>query len=167
MPRESLVGTLDQSQDSYNGVTASLGCPPSMVRGQTFTPSRSGALTRIDVAVGDTPRALVDVEVRETINGAPFGPVLATTTIDQVVDDGDRGWITATFDNPATVDAGTQYAFMLTVNPGCSEFLTLYGGSPNPYSNGSAWTSTVNAISNIIELPSHDWAFRTYVADIT
>ena len=164
-------GTLDQQN-----TTISIGWNFSDTHwvGQTFTPSRSGALTEIDLEMfcnNCTSAKSVTVSVQATSGGLPSGQDLAVATL-TIGTSGLPAWSAANFASPANVSAGTQYAIVIrstsviglnflyfsvsakSANTGND----VYPGGAliSNGSGGSSW-SIVNTS------PTSDGAFKTYV----
>lgn len=122
---------------------------------QTFTPSASGALTRIDVnlfcsaCTGTAPS--YTVRVRTANASGPTGADLASTTVAGTTS-GASSAFTALFASPPNLVAGTSYAFIVNANPvpapGTAAVLmasddTTYTGGQSFRSNdsGGSWAS--------------------------
>jgi hypothetical protein len=136
--------------------------------GQTFTPTISGTLTKLDVelfcsACSGTTSSMV-VNVHATSGGLPTGAALATTTI-PAFSSGAGVYYAATFGSPATLTAGTVYAFTVHASSAISAGTyavvrttnNLYGGGQNVVSSnsGSTWGTPTGA--------SKDLEFHTYI----
>jgi hypothetical protein len=102
--------------------------------GQTFTPDRTGRLTKVDVnlacfdCTGTTPDPTLSI--RATSGGLPTGGDLASATITGF-SNGASDFHTATFAAPTTVTAGTQYAFVVrpTANPSPGLYALVRSGT--------------------------------------
>jgi uncharacterized repeat protein (TIGR01451 family) len=116
--------------------------------GQTFVPGVTGQLAKIDMALfcascsgTDQP---ITVEIRTT-TGSPALPtatVLATTTI-AGFNSGASSVFTATFATPATLTAGTTYAYtMRLVTNRTGTYAAVFGNAPTDYANGNRVVST-------------------------
>lgn len=153
---------LDQVQELAGG-TGALGCPGSIVAGQTFTAGRAGELEQIDLLVSTSGRARLDVELRATVAGRPDGELLATAIVDTEVDD-DPAWVSAVFDDPMLVVDGVQYGFMVRTSDDCDADVQVFGQGPDPYPGGISWISDVDDRSVLIDDEPVDLTFRTYVS---
>jgi hypothetical protein len=84
--------------------------------GQTFVPGISGALSHLDISLfcflcaGTNPDIIV--EIRTTAGGLPSSTVLATTTVPGFSSGSSRLY-SAVFTAPASLTAGTMYAFTI------------------------------------------------------
>lgn len=136
VPGSLQLGASAPVVDQSNGTvgTSGVGVTTTTWGGQTFTPSRSGALTRLDVRLfcsgctGTTPD--LTVSIRATSGGLPTGSDLATGTI-AGFSSGADGSYAATFATPYSVTAGTQYAFVVrpTANPSPGTYALTRSGS--------------------------------------
>ena len=117
-------------------------------RGQTFVPSVSGTVTRVDLDLfcsgcSGTPQNLT-VSIRATNGTVPIGADLAVATIAGFTS-GAGGFFSANFASPATVTAGTRYAVLVRANGTFSgQYAALCSCTPNsnPYANGRFVSST-------------------------
>ena len=122
--------------------------------GQTFMPTVTGQIKRVDVELfcasctANSPN--VTLSIRSTTGGTPTGSDLATATLPGFNDGGAGGLKTFTFSSPVTLTAGTRYAFVFrlvsafasgTVAYTCS-CVTSGFNNTNPYANGQRVTST-------------------------
>jgi hypothetical protein len=97
---------------------------------QSFQPSASGRVVRASAVVGrfnSNPDTLV-VKLKRASNGRVQGPALATTTTPAL--QGSRTY-SVTFDAPATVTAGEQYALELSATGSVCDLFT-YGQTVVP-----------------------------------
>ncbi|HKQ97999.1 MAG TPA: protease pro-enzyme activation domain-containing protein [Candidatus Polarisedimenticolia bacterium] len=121
--------------------------------GQTFTPSVSGQVTRVDLflfcsnCTGANPN--ITVSIRNTSNGIITGADLATATIPGFNDGGAGTWSTASFATPATVNAGSVYGVVFRLaaaRTGSQAYVssgtTAAGGDGDVYAGGRRCTST-------------------------
>ena len=128
---------VDQSNATLG--TSGVGITTTTWGGQTFTPDKTGQLTKVDVnlfcsgCTGTTPN--LTLSIRATSGGLPTGADLATATITGF-NSGAANYYTATFASPITLTAGTQYAFVVrpTTNP-----------SPGTYALTRSGTATAGA----------------------
>ena len=128
--------------------TSGTGLNTTQWLGQTFVPGVTGKLAKIDMALfcascsgTDQP---ITVEIRTT-TGSPALPtstVLATTTIPGF-NSGASSTFTATFATPATLTAGTTYAYTLRlVTNRTGTYAAVFGNAPTDYPNGNRVVST-------------------------
>ncbi|HYV20572.1 MAG TPA: protease pro-enzyme activation domain-containing protein [Verrucomicrobiae bacterium] len=121
--------------------------------GQTFTPSVTGQLTKVDLFLfcsgcsGINPN--ITVSIRNTAANLPTGADLATATITGFNDGGAGTWLTATFASPPTVNASTIYAIvwrLVAARTGSQAYvssgLTPNSGDGDVYPGGRRCTST-------------------------
>ena len=86
--------------------------------GQTFTPTVTGQLKRVDVELfcagctATSPNITVSIRATTGATPVPTGADLATATIPGFNDGGAGGLKTFTFASPVTLTAGTRYAFV-------------------------------------------------------
>ena len=142
--------------------------------GQTFTPAVSGQLTRLDVSLfcsgcsGTTPDLTVSIRATTGATPVPTGADLATATITGFSDN-TGAYFTANFSTPATLTAGTRYAFIFRAvsNPsaGVYAYVCSCTTSTNPYANGQRVTSANSGASWTADVTSggRDLGFKIYV----
>ncbi len=131
------AATIDQQNTTLG--TSGVGITTTTWGGQTFTPSVTGQMTRVDInlfcsgCTGTTPN--LTLSLRATSGGLPTGADLATATITGF-NNGASAYYTATFGTPPTLTAGTQYALAIrpTANP-----------SPGTYALTRSGTATAGA----------------------
>jgi uncharacterized repeat protein (TIGR01451 family) len=127
------------NQQSTTLGTSGVGITTTTWGGQSFTPSVTGQLTRVDInlfcsgCTGTTPN--LTLSLRATSGGLPTGADLASATITGF-NNGAAVFYAATFATPPTLTAGTQYALVIrpTTNP-----------SPGTYALTRSGTSTAGA----------------------
>ena len=160
---EQLDLSVTDSSNSGNGFTAA----GTTWWGQTFTPTITGTLTKLDVELfcsgcSGTTSSIV-VNVHATSGGLPTGAALATATI-PAFSSGAGTYYTVTFGSPASLTSGTVYAFTVHASSAISAGQyavvrttnNLYGGGQSVISSNSGGTwGTVN--------PSKDLEFHTYI----
>lgn len=136
--------------------------------GQTFIPRVTGRLTKTEVQLfcsgcGATPPDLT-LSVRATSAGLPTGVDLSSTTIPGLAfASGDATSVTATFNAPAMLTSGTQYALILrpvSAPAGSGYFWTR--SSPSTYSSGSRVFSGGSGTSWSVDT-TRDFNFKTYM----
>jgi hypothetical protein len=139
-----LADNLDQQNTSLSNSGATINT--TTWAGQTFTAGTTSTLSKIDVnlfcsgCTGTTPA--ITVEVRTASGNLPTSTVLATTTIPGFSSAVSTIY-TATFSTPATLTAGTQYAFTLRVvtAPSVGNYAATFS-SGSPYAAGRRVSST-------------------------
>jgi hypothetical protein len=155
--------------DAQNGNVAS-GVAFSNVTwaGQTFTPTVTGRLTRVDVELfcssctATTPNVVMSI--RNTAGSVPTGADLAIATLPGFNDGGAGGLKTFTFNSPVTLTAGTRYAFIFRLASAFAGGTAAYTlSSANPYTNGQRVTSTNSGSSWTADASSRDLNFVTYI----
>jgi hypothetical protein len=137
-------------------------------QGQTFTVENTGHLTKAEVTVfrsyettGDLKMEIVSVNA----SGLPTNNVLASASLpaSEIVTYGGGAMETFTFNNPAVVRAGKQYAFVLSGNTTTYSFslaMDSYNGSPGYPGGQGYWLNHDYTVSG--EIPDH--IFAVYVA---
>ena len=148
--------------------------------GQTFTPTVSGQLKRVDVELfcanscaGTNPDITVSLRATTGATPVPTGPDIATATIPGFNDGGAGGLKTATFVTPPTVTAGTRYAFVFRSVTNrvtgvyaytCSCTTTGFSNT-NPYASGQFVTSANSGSTWAADttVGGRDMNFVTYV----
>ena len=142
--------------------------------GQTFTPAVSGQLTRLDVDLfcsgcsGTTPDLTVSIRATTGATPIPTGADLATATITGF-SASTGGYFTANFSTPATLTAGTVYAFIFrpVSNPsaGVYAYVCSCTTNTNPYANGQRVTSTNSGATWTADTTAggRDVGFKIYV----
>ena len=142
--------------------------------GQTFIPAVSGELSRLDISLfcfqcaGTNPDIVVEVRTTNGV-GLPTSTVLATTTL-AGFSSGASTFYSAVFTSPATLTAGTMYAFTLhgsaarATGTYAASFSTTAAAYPTgnrvgSSNSGQTWTITGSG------LPStpRDLTFRTFM----
>ncbi|PYQ49403.1 MAG: hypothetical protein DMF59_13725, partial [Acidobacteria bacterium] len=162
--------SLDQQQfisaGSGNGITT------TQWLGQTFVPSVTGQLNRLDVDLfcsgcsGTNPP--ITIEIRTASGGLPTSTVLATTTIPGF-SSGSSTYYPATFASPATLTAGTQYAYTMRITTArTGTYAGIFSPNAAAYPNGDRVISTNSGASWFIPTSGNpptirDLAFKTYM----
>ena len=147
--------------------------------GQTFTPTVTGQLKRVDVelfcAACTTNSPNITLSIRATTGSpaVPTGADLATATLPGFNDGGAGGPKTFTFASPITLTAGTRYAFIFrnaaTFTTGTVAYTCSCSGggfsNTNPYANGQRVTSTTSGSSWTADttVGGRDLNFVTYI----
>ncbi len=147
--------------------------------GQTFTPTVTGQLKRVDVELFcsgcTTAGPNITLSIRNTTGATPVptGADLATATLTGFNDGAAGGLKTFTFASPVTVTAGTRYAFVFRSNATfatgtyaytCSCVTSGFSNS-NPYANGQFVTSSTSGSSWSADttVGGRDLNFVTYI----
>ena len=173
-------GALDQSHTTFNGGYSGIGGPVQV--GQTFTAGTSGGLSTIDINIRQDPRCPANtpltVQIRAVADGLPT-TVLATTTVPESSVASNFAYATIDFASPAPVNAGTQYAIVLSApNAGVCPDPFAPPGFPGRQSgygwgaggNGSAYPAGTAVYARGGEAnwgtQATDTNFRTYVGDL-
>jgi Carboxypeptidase regulatory-like domain len=143
--------------------------------GQTFTPSLSGSLTKVDInlfcsgCTGTVPN--LTLSVRATAAGLPTGPDLASAAITGF-NNGSAVFYTAMFGVPLAVTAGTQYALVIrpTADPSAGTYALTRSGAAavgaDVYAGGDRVASADSGAIWSIPLTggvSTDAGFRIYI----
>ncbi len=151
------TATLDQQNTNVTASGATFSTTTWV--GQTFTPSVTGQLTRVDVdllcsgCTDTTPD--VTVSIRASTGNAPSGDDLATATIPGF-SSSTPTFYTANFATPATLTAGTIYSIVVRAesDPSLGTYGYVFSGG-NAYlsgrrttsiNSGSTWTGQTNDI---------------------
>ena len=141
--------------------------------GSAFTAGLSGSLSKIDVPVGGYIQTgtKLDAHVRvwnvDAVSGLPTGAALATQVIPEatLAPLASGGTLSTTFTNPATVVAGTKYAFTVGFIPAAGTFDSILqislGIGPAP---GMRAVQTTNG--NTAMYAALGMNFTTYVDDL-
>ena len=122
--------------------------------GQTFTPTVTGQLKRVDVELfcsgcsGANPNITVSIRATTGATPVPTGGDIASTTLAGFNDGAAGGLKTVTFSSPPTLTAGNRYAFIFRATAArtgtyaftCSCVTTGFSNT-NPYANGQFVTS--------------------------
>ena len=155
--------------------TSGVGITVTTWGGQTFTPSITGQLSKIDVnlfcsgCTGTTPN--LTLSIRATSGGLPAGADLASATV-LGFNSGASGYYTANFSPSFTVTSGTQYAIVIrpTANPSPGVYALTRSGTSTAGSDVYAGgTRVAGATSGTVwSVPltggvSTDAGFRVYI----
>lgn len=170
----TLVSTAAINQQNLTVTSNGFGMTSTSWAGQTFIPTVTGQVTRIDLnlfcsgCTGTTPN--LTVSLRATTGGLPTGTDLAVATIPGF-SSGAGGYYSATFASPTTLTAGTKYAVIIraVANPSAGIYAYLCScTSPdsNPYLNGSRVSSSNSGSSWSADATSggRDLGFKVYMA---
>src|SRR5262249_19694141 len=166
---------LDQQQTSSSGSASIVGGVGTTTtwQGQTFVPAVTGRLQKIDVGLfcsgcsGTTPP--ITVEIRTASGNLPTPTVLATATIPGFFS-GIPFFYTAVFATPASLTAGSPYAYTLHVNtaPSAGTYAALFSSASSAYPGGNRVQSTNGGVAWGITgsgtpPTARDLLFRTYM----
>ena len=139
----ALDSETDKSQPHIDAkATLTIGSGPSgQVVAQTFTPSLSGTLANVRLAVECTPGGEFELDVTGVTNGIPNGMQYATiqvpsSTLPPFAHHPKLR--TFSYTTPAVLTAGTQYALLLTATGSCNVYQGPVG---DPYQPGHALLS--------------------------
>src|SRR5204863_2754383 len=147
--------------------------------GQTFTPTVSGQLKRVDVELfcssctANTPNVTLSLRATTGATPVPTGADLGTATLPGFNDGGAGGLKTFTFATPVSVTAGTRYAFVFRLASAfasgtpaytCSCATTGFSNT-NPYASGQFVTSSTSGASWTADttVGGRDLNFITYI----
>lgn len=137
---------------------------------QSFTPQRSGYLTRVVLQLQRTGTVSgVTVSMWNASSDAPTSQVTTQTLSASdvaAISAVSPGPVSVQFTQPAQVQAGSQYAIVVTSTAACAGFLAPCIGwqeAASPYTGGKA-SATFDGGSSW-QLLSNDYAFITYVDD--
>jgi Carboxypeptidase regulatory-like domain len=147
--------------------------------GQTFTPTVSGQLKRVDVELfcsgcsGTNPDITVSIRNTTGATPVPTGADLGTATLPGFNDGAAGGLKTVTFSSPVSVTAGTRYAFIFRSVTNrttgvyaytCSCATTGFVDS-NPYTSGQRVTSSTSGSTWTADtvVGGRDLNFVTYI----
>jgi hypothetical protein len=163
----TLLSAANVDQQNLTVTSNGFGFTSTGWAGQTFTPSVTGQLTRVDVdlfcsgCTGTTPN--ITVSVRATSSDLPTGADLATATISGF-SSGSGGFFAANFASPPTLTAGTRYALVIRAvsNPSAGTYAYVVSQN-NVYASGRRVTSANSGASWSGSSPSNDLGFITYM----
>ena len=135
---------------------------------QTFTAGVTGSLDRADLLLRkvDDPAEPLTVEIRNAAGGQPGTAVLASASIPMSALGINPEFVPVTFDTPAAVTAGTQYALVAytahATNDCCG---WAYQDVTDPYAGGGGFNSTTSPAQApwSTQGGGDDYAFVTYV----
>src|SRR5262249_22782329 len=159
---------LDQQQ--LNSSNSGTGFNTTQWIGQTFVPGLTGTLVRLDLNMfcsgcsGANPPVIV--EIRTAAGGLPTATVLASTTIPGF-SSGGAAFYPATFASPASLTAGTQYAFTLRIaTPRAGTYAGIFSTTPGAYPAGDRVVSATSGATWFILMTggtARDLSFRTFM----
>ena len=155
--------------------TSGVGVTTTTWGGQTFTPSITGNVPRIDVnmfcsgCTGTTPN--LTLSIRATSSNLPTGADIASATITGF-NNGAAVFYTASFSTPPTLTAGTKYAIAIrpTANPSPGTYALTRSGTATAGSDVYAGGTRVSGATSgtVWSIPltggvSTDAGFKVYV----
>jgi len=162
------------NQQNTSVTTNGFGFTATSWAGQTFVPSASGPLNRVDLDLfcsgcsGTTPNLAVSIRATTGSPAVPTGPDLATATITGF-SNGTGTYFTASFATPVAVTAGTAYAVIMhpVANPsaGVYAYVCSCTTSTNPYTLGSRVTSSNSGTSWTADITAggRDMGFSIFI----
>ncbi len=147
-------------------VVSSAPITPALYYATAVTPQLSGLLSEVDIYVDRHLSAATEnltMSIFATSGGLPTGSALATSSVPASSVSGSYAWVAFNFPVPALIQAGIQFAIVLTTQDTHANAY-LWAGTDgitsSPYPGGNAayyqsgsWTS----------IPTYSQAFRTYV----
>jgi putative transposon-encoded protein len=155
-PGNVVLASPDNTEAKNNSVSPSgFGFTNVAWAGQTFTPTVSGQLKRVDVELfcasctAASPTITLSIRATTGTTPVPTGADLASTSIPGFNDGGAGGLKTFTFASPPTLTAGTRYAFIFRLTSAFASGTMAYTCScattgfldTNPYASGQRVTS--------------------------
>lgn len=134
---------------------------------QKFTPTASGALTRISAYIKKTgsPSNITARIVTDNAGSPSTTAVGGTATINSSNVTSSYGWIDATFSTSPGLTAGTNYWLILDTSSSTSNYYSWAMDSNDSCSNGTS-KSTSNWSSPSWAVISRDMNFRTYMGGV-
>jgi Ca2+-binding RTX toxin-like protein len=168
------AGTLDQQQTNFVPNAISFGGQRQFA--QVFTAGLSGNLDQVDVYIRRNSSCNggsgITAQIRTLTGSTPSNTALATKTIPAAsIIATSPLWLSFTFEAPAPVTAGTQYALVLSAPDAgsCPPMQQPYdwrGALGNPYDGGASYFTNDGGSSWTIQsMGDFDTAFKTYVAE--
>jgi hypothetical protein len=167
------AGTLDQSQPVISNVGVFVSNQYHVA--QTFTAGIGGRLDQVDVAVSRAGASTqpLQVEIRAVTGGAPSNaPALASAAVAaaSIPLSANPSFVSVPFASPASVDAGTQYAIVVSTSSCGFVNCYVWGAGPtgSSYASGSGFQSGDSGATwpPLNAFGSTDLAFKTYVARV-
>ena len=165
-PGVATAGTLDQQQTGPDNITAALWA--GLSGGQTFTPGLTGGLDQVDLHLQKVgaPAAYLTVEIRDVSGGVPGQAILAARNISaSAITNSTLQFVPVTFNPPAPVSAGTQYAIVAySAAPTITDQYRWGATTSDAYPGGAAFASVTPPSSTWTPIsPPSDFVFKTYV----
>ena len=149
------VGDLDGFSWVYSGQST----------GQTFTAGLSGELTSVTIFLKNGGAATEDlsVAISAVSGGLPSGTALATQSIANAGVPATEGAVKVTFEAPATVVAGTEYAILVSspANASGDEHFEMFYITAEDYADGAALEDDGTGTNWATQ--SYDFSFETVV----
>ncbi len=169
-----LLNPANTDQTQTVASTSGTGLNTTQWLGQTFVPGVTGKLARIDMALfcascsGTDQPITVEIRTTDSSSGTalPTSTVLATTTI-AGFNSGASSTFSAIFATPATLTAGTSYAYtMRLVTNRTGTYAAVFGNAPTDYPNGNRVVSTNSGASWTVPTSTgiaRDLVFTTFM----
>ena len=166
----------DNTDAQNSSIASAFGFTNTSWAGQTFTPTVSGKLKRVDVeffcsgCTANSPNITLSIRATTGATPVPTGSDLATATLAGFNDGGAGGLKTFTLTTPLQVTAGTRYAFIFrlvssfangTMAYTCSCTSSTQGTSP--YASGQRVSSTNSGSTWTADSVGRDLNFVTYI----
>ena len=132
---------------------------------QTFTAGVSGRLEPVDLPLAGGAADPLIVEIRDTTGGAPGAVLVSASVPASSVPDQGFQWVAITFDAPASVRSGTQYAIVAHTVDGWPGGYAWFGSQGDTYAGGGAWSNLTTSPSFTAHWAGgfDDQAFKTFV----
>jgi hypothetical protein len=174
-PGSVVLGRPDNTDAANSSVTTNgFGFSTTSWAGQTFTPTVTGQLKRVDVELfcsgcsGTNPDITLSIRATTGTTPVPTGSDLASTTLAGFNDGGAGGLKTFTFASPITLTAGTRYAFIFRANAartGIYAYTCSCSPDSSPYASGQRVTSTTSGSTWTADTTTggRDLHFITYI----
>ena len=156
--------TLDQQYGGPANCNAGVGS--GFLRAQTFTPSLTGSLDQVDLFLSNRGAVQpLTVEIHDVVGGAPGATVLATASLPTASVPAGPSWVSVTFTTPAELQAGIQYAIVLSTSDPIANGYAWSCASPGGYTGGDAYDQLPSSSGweqTTLGGQSADFLFRTY-----
>lgn len=165
-PAAHASGTLDQEYYQLPPIVSSAPITPALYYGTAVTPQLSGQLSQVDIYADRHLTAATQdltMSIFATSGGLPTGSALATSSVVASTVTGNYDWISFNFTTPAQVQAGSQFAIVLTtIDSHANAYLWAGtdGITTSPYSGGYAAYFQAGSWNS---LTTYSQMFRTYV----
>ena len=173
-PGNVVLTNADNTDTKNTSVTSSgFGVTNTAWAGQTFTPTVTGQLRRVDVELfcyqctATSPSVTLSIRATTGATPVPTGADLATATLAGFNDLGAGGLKTFTFASPITLTAGTHYALIFRNAAAFANGTVAYTCSCTPDTNpyaGGRWVTSANSGSTWTpDAGGRDLNFVTYI----
>lgn len=166
-----LASTENLDQQNTNVSSSGFGFSATTWAGQTFTPSVTGRLSRVDLDLfcsmcsGTNPNITVSIRATTGSPSVPTGPDLATATITGF-SSGVGVYYTANFDTQPMLTSGTSYAVIFRLASNRTNGTQAYVlSSANPYATGQRVSSGDSGVNWTADVNSggRDLGFKVYL----